>query len=76
MIATTKNLTNSLSPYTKYLATSGEPEAETITETAAKPDNSFKYNCHTRSHILKRSKKYKQNAKMQKKARRNNRSKK
>lgn len=75
MESITKNATNSLVPYAKQLATeeliTASPEP-----TEDKPNNTFKYNCHTRSHILKRSKKYKQNAKMQKKARRKNRAKK
>jgi hypothetical protein len=75
MVETTKNATNSLVPYAKQLATE-ERITSSPAPTEDKPDNSFKYNCHTRSDIIKRSKKYKQNAKMQKKARRNNRSKK
>lgn len=38
-----------------------------------KRSNAFKYNCHTRSNIIKRSKKYKAKAKLQKLARRKNR---
>lgn len=68
---TPKNLTGSISPYT---ITSSDPPFSPTPE--PNKDNTFKYNCHTRSDIIKRSKKYKQTAKMQKKARRNNRTKK
>lgn len=42
-------------------------------EDNVKESKKFKYNCHTRTEIVKRSKKYKAKAKLQKLARRKNR---